>query len=98
PESFPLSLHDALPILGLSGGGSTKRPTLVMLNAKFAAVAAGGGKTCAIKSTGVLLCWGSFMAGPDLRVTDPTPKPVGDSSQHYVDRKSTRLNSSHVAI
>ena len=24
------------------------------------------------------------MAGPDLRVTDPTPKPVGDSSQHYV--------------
>src|SRR5207253_9476887 len=85
-QIYTLSLHDALPI-------SVARwvPTSVPGLSSVAEIALGGVHTCARKTDGTLACWGQngygqLGDGTTLQRLSPT------------DRKSTRLNSSHVAI
>src|SRR5690606_42145646 len=80
PETYPLSLHDALPIW--AGAGE------ILLSREWAG--AGGSER--------ERAWGSVRRGPAGGL------PVGRDAAHTgrppprLDRKSTRLNSSHVKI
>src|SRR5207253_8187063 len=82
PKSYPLSLHDALPILTsarsperLEFGGAPPRATQ---QPRDIAHARGAGRN--VLHSG---------ARQERRVVEP---------REHLDRKSTRLNSSHVAI
>src|SRR5690606_41981765 len=96
PYSYPLSLHDVLPILQISfvdqdaGGKAEQAPALVRLQGEDALDGQGGGaKIDAIADIGV-----EALQYPGIH---PGVAGGGDS-RHWRDRKSTRLNSSHVKI
>src|SRR5439155_10852592 len=80
---YPFSLHDALPICGRSVGRPTRwRPPGAGCGTCDASGESHGGHSCSLPPCGGGLGWG-----------------VG--ADHFTatgDRKSTRLNSSHVAI
>src|SRR5690606_41913841 len=83
PEIYPLSLHDALPISAAGPARSKPGPAPHRRD--------GRGRS-------------SAMAETLNRATDNDPLPFGPcclrvrSGARRVDRKSTRLNSSHVKI
>src|SRR5207248_10744461 len=77
PESYTLSLHDALPI-SVHGGGVSRRRSGKRLMVAVAVTAAGA-------VVGAVLWQGANTH-------------TGSWFGHQVDRKSTRLNSSHRTI
>src|SRR5439155_26533365 len=77
---YPLSLHDALPILPLCSTGSAGADRRRAISSARAA-------TCAVS--------GSRGHGSSRRIPISKPPETWSSVR---DRKSTRLNSSHVAI
>src|SRR5690606_41315615 len=85
PELYPLSLHDALPIY-LGQGGDVF------------AVERGLGKT-ALPEPELALAREEAVAEQRFRLLEATPlRVVPRVLDEHVDRKSTRLNSSHVKI
>src|SRR5690606_42126911 len=81
PESYTLSLHDALPIWKLHTIGERQLRTLIrrmISEAKAANV--------------------SHVAVEISRQTIPKLSDLSDHRFYSTDRKSTRLNSSHVKI
>src|SRR5690606_39601384 len=94
PTTYPLSLHDALPISpadarpepsrtrGWPGPGGGSSPA-----------AAGPGSSGSRPS-----CAGSDPTGRRLATSSPSGADVGGEVAAGEDRKSTRLNSSHVKI
>src|SRR5207253_10958485 len=89
PETYPLSLHDALPILTLTGSASPSK-------------ACDSSSDCAERHT-IILHAGSRSHAPvsPLRLIYSIIKIFSRLSGNRCsteDRKSTRLNSSHVAI
>src|SRR5699024_12177340 len=94
PQSHALSLHDALPIyVGAVVGGHLRH---------IGAKRHGGGGVAVIDPAGLHGYRRHFLAGDGLLWTK-TPslqgqKAVGRSQAGGGDRKSTRLNSSHVSI
>src|SRR5690606_41508728 len=83
----PLSLHDALPISGLGGRGRGERPREPPTGRGGEAVQ--GSKRIADH---VSIVHPTTDNGPE-----PGPQPCGPGVAEK-DRKSTRLNSSHVKI
>src|SRR5207249_7878806 len=93
PESYPLSLHDALPISWRSRRSMAKRVLLVTRDLLFRS-----------KLGGVVATAGAEVsrdeAACDLAVLELGGPGATDRIGELVrrDRKSTRLNSSHVSI
>src|SRR5690606_42131709 len=82
--SYTLSLHDALPI----SPGTTLEHYIEDLH----------GLT---RTSGVRIGIGDHGTGPIAMIFGPNPVPasrLGLTPEDYLDRKSTRLNSSHVKI
>src|SRR5207253_10758773 len=96
PENFYLSLHDALPI-----SLRDKR-----LDAEFLAALGSQHLGLRIHAKTPLLSRNSvaaqrrasLLSAGDGSERNPGPSPVRRSGPSRKDRKSTRLNSSHVAI
>src|SRR5690606_40592097 len=89
PASYTLSLHDALPIFGVEGGrehegGGALGPALVLPGLDRDADAASRGQ--------------QRGAERGLEPERPVRPRRGALAEHDQDRKSTRLNSSHVKI
>src|SRR5439155_26170165 len=91
PDISPLSLHDALPISSHSAT-STRR-----VASSLVAVAALNPMVRCSQSPNCVIARSRYEGLPFSSNHDhlrPPPRPVGG----HGDRKSTRLNSSHVAI
>src|SRR5205814_8390698 len=93
PPLYPLSLHDALPI-SQAGGGPRRRPGGGVASRRGHATA--GGRMTLVFMEGAedelsrqALTLAESLGGAVRAVTVDGP---------YADRKSTRLNSSHLGI
>src|SRR5262245_41717905 len=90
-EIYPLSLHDALPILPLLPRFSVLRmPTAQRLNCSCASRQS--------RTSPVPVPANTFPAGVAMRTRLLTSPPWRMSLPSLGDRKSTRLNSSHLGI
>src|SRR5205814_10294034 len=92
PEPSTLSLHDALPISACPPGSFQEAVLAAVARAKAAVPVA----ESRIDTAAALVLAGAvelLEEGRTARVGSPT-----DNSPTYVDRKSTRLNSSHLGI
>src|SRR5699024_11402597 len=88
---YTRSLHDALPILGPSGGGKTTAASLIprFWDADSGSVTVGGADVRKLDSAALM--------GQVAFVFQDT-RLFKESGAVQLDRKSTRLNSSHVSI
>src|SRR5207249_10940651 len=94
---YTLSLHDALPILagsGLAADRADRDRTAVAGLAQGLAVAAGDDLP-GLPTAAARLVVDRVLAHAPMAQRQPVEGPRGDL---LVDRKSTRLNSSHVSI
>src|SRR5690606_41797172 len=96
-EPDPRSLHDALPILERGEPPVAAQPEVLVPGPADAAAAVAqlpgrGGQGLVVGGQGTAL-----TAGEVLRPLE-RPGAVGAEGAHRPDRKSTRLNSSHVKI
>src|SRR5690606_39480661 len=87
--TFTLSLHDALPILALTGPGEVGEVVIETMSdpssERFESLEGAGSP----KAPGEQTVWELLIAGSDL---------PAKGLWALLDRKSTRLNSSHVKI
>src|SRR5207253_8652231 len=86
-EPYTLSLHDALPI--------SSRIVSVCLNWVARAKNA---STIVIRATDVVAAPDVNRARTKTTIAPPSSQSSGEKARRFPDRKSTRLNSSHVAI
>src|SRR5690606_40884734 len=87
---YPLSLHDALPILSMFAGSKCIAKSWIFL--KRSGTALDSGNSDPFDADVVLSSSGRMIVGS---ITVARDRPVPYNAQ---DRKSTRLNSSHVKI
>src|SRR5207302_4990523 len=83
---FPLSLHDALPIFG------DARARQIPVSSTKSAIGHLLGAAGAVEAIATIETLRTRVIPPTLGYEVPDP----DCDLDYVDRKSTRLNSSHV--
>src|SRR5437868_11619604 len=92
PCIYTLSLHDALPIWVIVGGESGPGARLMQPD-----WARGVRDQCQREGVAFFFKqWGNIRSNPNRQ--DSTAKENGGTAKGGRDRKSTRLNSSHVSI
>src|SRR5207248_6545241 len=97
PTSYPLSLHDALPISWSPPSHNIQRRKRLRISLLFMAPAF---IIIAIFMLGPAV-WACYVSFTNMALTGAgaaTPQWVGWQNFAQIDRKSTRLNSSHRTI